>query len=414
MLQLACFCECRLDFLPEGDALDMDSILWKVADVAVFWFDDFPVIRLENAANAFHQGGFAGAIVAGEGDAFLRVHGKREVFENDSRTELNVKILDGQHCAVGFCQNHRDRQWKFHHSLRVVISGLSSDDFAMENNVTCKLIDLALTEDIRDGDVTSLYFVPEDQESSAYIHAKAEGVLAGMEVAEEVFRRVDASLDVRVLKRDGDRVNYGDKVLEVSGASRSILTAERTALNFLQRLSGIATNTSRYVALASGTEAKVLDTRKTTPGWRQLEKDAVVAGGGSNHRMGLYDRAMVKDNHLAAQDGLAELQEAIDLLKKEKPGVEVELETETLEQVEKFLTLNGVDYILLDNMDNDSMREAVRMRGGSGPALEASGGVNLDTIKEIAETGVDFISVGALTHSAVALDLSLEFLDKDC
>lgn len=283
----------------------------------------------------------------------------------------------------------------------------------MDRDVTTELIDLALIEDIRGGDVTSLYFVPEKQESSAYIHAKAEGVLAGTAVAGEVFRRVDASLDVRVLKRDGDAVKHGDKVMEVAGSSRSILTAERTALNFLQRLSGVATNTSRYVALVKGTKARVLDTRKTTPGWRALEKAAVLAGGGTNHRMGLYDRAMVKDNHLAAQGGLEQMQAAVDLLKAERPGVEVELEAETLEQVEKFLTLGGVDYILLDNMDNATMAQAVKMRGEGGPALEASGGVNLGTISAIAATGVDFISVGALTHSAVALDLSLEFLDKD-
>ena len=282
----------------------------------------------------------------------------------------------------------------------------------MEDDMTAELIDLALREDIGDGDITSLYFITEGQQSSAYIHAKADGVLAGMDVAVEVFRRVDAEIELKVLKNDGEPVSYGDKVLEIDGASRSILTAERTALNFLQRLSGIATNTARYVALVEGTKAKVLDTRKTTPGWRALEKAAVLAGGGTNHRMGLYDRAMVKDNHLAAQDGLDELQLAIHQLKHDRPGVEVELETETLDQVGEFLTMDGVDYLLLDNMDNKTMAEAVRMRGEAGPALEASGGVNIDTIADIAKTGVDFISVGALTHSAVALDLSLEFVDK--
>jgi len=282
----------------------------------------------------------------------------------------------------------------------------------MEDDMTAELIDLALREDIGDGDITSLYFIPEGQQSSAYIHAKADGVLAGMDVAVEVFRRVDAKMDLKVMKCDGDPVSYGDKVLEIVGVSRSILTAERTALNFLQRLSGIATNTSRYVALVEGTNAKVLDTRKTTPGWRALEKAAVLAGGGLNHRMGLYDRAMVKDNHLAAQDGLNELQLAIHQLKHDRYGVEVELETETLDQLGKFLTLEGVDYLLLDNMDNDTISKAVKMRGEAGPALEASGGVNLDTIADIAKTGVDYISVGALTHSAVALDLSLEFVDK--
>lgn len=279
------------------------------------------------------------------------------------------------------------------------------------SDVSDQLIDLALVEDIGPGDVTSRYFVPEEKSSKAYIYAKADGVVAGIDLAIEVFRRVDAEVSLMAVKQDGDQVQYGDHVLEIEGAARSILTAERTALNFMQRLSGIATNTSRYVALTEGTRAKILDTRKTTPGWRQLEKMAVVAGGGTNHRMGLYDRAMVKDNHIVAQDKLAGMQAAIDLLKQELPDVEVELEADTLEQVKSFLELNGVDYILLDNMSNDLMREAVAMRGDSGPLLEASGGVNLTTVKAISETGVDFISVGALTHSAVALDLSLEFCE---
>ena len=282
-------------------------------------------------------------------------------------------------------------------------------------DVTSDLIELALREDLGEdrqaGDVTSLYFVPEERESNAYIHAKAEGVLAGMAVAVEVFRRVDPALQLTELKKDGDTVSHGDRVLEISGAARSILTAERTALNFLQRLSGVASQTRGYVALTEGTKAKVLDTRKTTPGWRALEKMAVVAGGGNNHRMGLYDRAMVKDNHLAAQGKMEILQEAIDQLKSDRPGVEVELEADTLAQVQSFLGLRGVDYILLDNMDCDMMRTAVSMRDDSGilVLLEASGGVTQQTITQIAQTGVDFISVGALTHSAVALDLSLEF-----
>lgn len=283
-------------------------------------------------------------------------------------------------------------------------------------DVTSALIDLALREDldgdITNGDVTSIYFVPADRKSESFIHAKADGVLAGMDIALEVFRRIDPSLKLKALMHDGDPLSYGDHVLEISGSARSILTAERTALNFLQRLSGIASQTRDYVALTEGTKAKVLDTRKTTPGWRALEKMAVVAGGGKNHRMGLYDRAMVKDNHLMAQNKLEAIQEAIHQLKKDRPAVEVELETDTLEQVGDFLKLDGVDYILLDNMDNEMMRNAVSMRaayGDSAPMLEASGGVNLSTIAEIAKTGVDFISVGALTHSAVALDLSLDF-----
>lgn len=281
--------------------------------------------------------------------------------------------------------------------------------------VTSALIDLALREDVGEnlqtGDVTSAYFVPQDSISSAYIYAKQEGVLAGMEVAAEVFHRVNPELKVVQLKKDGDPLSQGECVLEVSGHARSILTAERTALNFLQRLSGVATQTRAYVAKVESTDAKVLDTRKTTPGWRALEKGAVVAGGGKNHRMGLYDRAMVKDNHLVAENKLEALQDAIDRLHADRAGVEVELEADTLEQVQGFLSLRGVDYILLDNMNYEMMRDAVAMRddSGSAVALEASGGVTIDTIAEIATTGVDFISVGALTHSAVALDLSLEF-----
>ena len=281
--------------------------------------------------------------------------------------------------------------------------------------VTSALIDLALREDVGEnlqtGDVTSVYFVPQDSISSAYIYAKQEGVLAGMEVAAEVFHRVNPELKVVQLKKDGDPLSQGERVLEVSGHARSILTAERTALNFLQRLSGVATQTRAYVAKVETTDAKVLDTRKTTPGWRALEKGAVVAGGGKNHRMGLYDRAMVKDNHLVAENKLEALQDAIDRLHAERVGVEVELEADSLEQVQGFLSLRGVDYILLDNMNHEMMRQAVAMRddSGSAVALEASGGVTIDTIADISTTGVDFISVGALTHSAVALDLSLEF-----
>ncbi len=302
--------------------------------------------------------------------------------------------------------------------MGVVIDGYLAETDGMSKicDVTSNLIDLALSEDldgdIKTGDVTSQYFVPEGRQSESFIHSKAEGVLAGVDIAREVFMRIDLSLDVKLLMKDGDVLNHGDRVIEISGSARSILTAERTALNFLQRLSGVATQTSRFVKLISDTEVKVLDTRKTTPGWRALEKMAVLAGGGKNHRMGLYDRAMVKDNHLVAENKLEAIQDAINKLKKDRPKVEVELETDTLGQVGDFLKLDGVDYILLDNMDNETMKNAVKMRdsyGDSAPLLEASGGVNLDTIAEIAKTGVDFISVGALTHSAVALDLSLDF-----
>ena len=280
----------------------------------------------------------------------------------------------------------------------------------MERNART-LIDLALAEDIGTGDVTSLYFVPEDRIARAFVVARSEGVVSGVEVAQAVFRAVDAALDIAVLIPDGSRVAAGAMVLRIEGPARSILTAERTALNFLQRLSGVASLARRYVEAVSGTGARILDTRKTTPGYRLLEKAAVVHGGGTNHRIGLYDRAMVKDNHLVAEGGLEALQAAISKLKAERPGVEVELEADRLDQFEAFLGLDGVDHILLDNMSLEEMRRAVELRDGRTlPQLEASGGVNLATVRGIAETGVDFISVGALSHSAPSLDLGLDFV----
>jgi nicotinate-nucleotide pyrophosphorylase (carboxylating) len=274
-----------------------------------------------------------------------------------------------------------------------------------------ELIRMALAEDVGAGDVTSLYFVPEDRMARAFVTVRKEGVISGMDLAEAVFLEVDPALDVQVLVEDGSKVAPGAMLMKVEGKARSILTAERTALNFLQRLSGVATLTSRYVSLVKHTNAKILDTRKTTPGYRALEKKAVLDGGGVNHRMGLYDRAMVKDNHLVAEGGIDAIQEAIRKLNEEQPQVEVELEADRLEQVAAFLKLEGVDYILLDNMDLTELREAVGMRDDRHRVrFEASGGVNLVTVAGIAETGVDFISVGALTHSAPALDIGLDFV----
>lgn len=274
-----------------------------------------------------------------------------------------------------------------------------------------QLIDMALREDIGAGDVTAEYFVPADVQSRAFMLVKDSGVIAGLDIAELIFAKIDPTIVTRQLVKDGSVVTDGTRVMEITGPARAILTAERTALNFTQRLSGVATKTANFVSLTEETKAQILDTRKTTPGWRWLEKMAVRAGGGTNHRMGLYDRAMVKDNHLVAENGLEWLQQAILRLKSDKPSVEVELEADRIDQVEQFLTLEGVDYILLDNMSNEQLRTAVAMRGASGPRLEASGGVNLDSVAAIAETGVDFISVGAITHSAVALDISLEFVE---
>lgn len=273
-----------------------------------------------------------------------------------------------------------------------------------------ELIMMALEEDIGEGDVTSEYFVPEDKLAEAFVVVREEGVVSGVSLAIDVLREVDPNLNVQVLVQDGSRVSDGAMLMRIEGRARSILTAERTLLNFLQRLSGVATMTARFVDLVKHTRAKILDTRKTTPGYRLLEKKAVLDGGGTNHRMGLYDRAMVKDNHLVAEGGLVALQAAITKLKSEKPHVDVELEADNLEQVENFLKLSGVDFILLDNMSLAELRQAVEMRGDSFRVrLEASGGVNLETVKDIAETGVDFISVGAITHSARALDIGMDF-----
>jgi nicotinate-nucleotide pyrophosphorylase (carboxylating) len=272
------------------------------------------------------------------------------------------------------------------------------------------LIQLALAEDIGPGDVTAEYFVPPDRKANAFVSIRREGVLSGVNLAADVFRTVDPSLSIEILIPDGSHVSAGALAIHIQGSARSILTAERTALNFLQRLSGVATLTATYVKLIAGTQARILDTRKTTPGFRLLEKQAVLHGGGTNHRIGLYDRAMVKDNHLVAEGGIPALQQAILRLKAEKPNVEVELEADRLEQVQAFLNLSGVDHILLDNMSLDELRQAVALRADRHhPALEASGGVNLHTVREIALTGVDFISVGALTHSAPALDIGLDF-----
>ena len=270
---------------------------------------------------------------------------------------------------------------------------------------------LALAEDIGSGDLTCTYFVDAARSGKARIFAKQPCVLAGSDAAARAFALVDATLEVHVLGCDGDSFEIGGTVMTISGAVRSILTAERTALNFIQQLSGVATLTRTFVEAVKPHRARILDTRKTTPGLRALEKAAVVAGGGTNHRIGLFDMVMVKDNHLAAGTTLAQLHENVRRFRSEHPGVRVEIEADRLDQVRDFLTLDGVDVILLDNMTNAQLAEAVKLRGGA-VLLEASGGVNLATVNAIAATGVDFISVGALTHSAPAVDFSLELIES--
>ena len=271
-----------------------------------------------------------------------------------------------------------------------------------------EIIDRALAEDLGKGDVTTETLISGDQQGRAFIVAKKEGTLAGTGAAKQVFHRVDPDLKVEILLEDGVRVKPGSKIGEVSGSIASILKAERVVLNFLQRLSGIASETNQYVEAVKGLPVRIMDTRKTTPGMRLLEKHAVKAGGGENHRMSLGDGVLIKDNHLAAlrSQGL-NIKEIVAKARQNSPqrlSVEVEVETvaEALEAVEA-----GADTVMLDNMSLGDMRKAVKAIHGRA-LVEASGGITLDNVRAVAETGVDFISIGALTHSVRALDISLE------
>ncbi len=268
-------------------------------------------------------------------------------------------------------------------------------------------ISIALQEDIGAGDITTQFLVPAGLKGHGRIIARERCIVAGTQTAAEVFRRVDPKLQVEIIQQDGTSLTGGETILEIRGAAASILTAERVALNFLQRLCGIATLTRQFVDAVGKYPAKILDTRKTTPGLRALEKAAVVAGGGTNHRFGLYDMVLVKDNHLSAQGGASGFAQAIEQLRKDHPDMRIEVEADHLEQVGTFLEIDGVDTILLDNMKTPEMREAVALGKGK-VKFEASGGVTLKTVRRIAATGVDYISVGALSHSARAIDLSLE------
>lgn len=270
------------------------------------------------------------------------------------------------------------------------------------------MIDLALREDLGAGDITSLATVPAELEARGTLLAKAAGVISGLEVAREVFQRVDPAIDFTALVTDGDQVAAMTPIATVAGPARGLLAGERLALNLLQRLSGVATGTARYVEATHGTKARIVDTRKTTPGLRTLEKAAVRHGGGSNHRYNLGDGVLIKDNHLAAVGGPDRVARAITLARQNAPHTaRIEVEVTTLEELDQALAA-GADIVMLDNMDLATMREAVARNAGRA-LLEASGGVTLETVGEIARTGVDLISVGALTHSAPALDISLDF-----
>jgi nicotinate-nucleotide pyrophosphorylase (carboxylating) len=285
---------------------------------------------------------------------------------------------------------------------------------SVEQAATRTLIELALEEDLRGGcDLTSIALVPAEQHGAVQIVARQAGVVAGLPIIEQVFWEIDAEVQVDLLLRDGESVSPGRVLASLEGPVRSLLTGERTVLNFLTALGGVATLTRRFVDAIEGTRARILDTRKTWPGWRTLQKYAVRCGGGTNHRIGLYDGVLIKDNHLAAwrtQSPDGSVAAAIREARRRWPGKPIEVEVDTLVQLNDALH-EKPEIVLLDNMPPDLLREAVdiRDRFAASVLLEASGGVNLTTIRAIAETGVDRISIGALTHSAPALDIAFDW-----
>jgi len=269
----------------------------------------------------------------------------------------------------------------------------------------------ALAEDLGGGDATTLATVPASSRSVAFMNAREPLTVAGLRFAELAFRELSSKIQVKRFVRDGQRVKAGAPLLKISGSSRALLSSERVALNFVQRLSGVATATAQFVDAVKGTRARILDTRKTTPGWRRFEKYAVTCGGGKNLRIGLYDMVLIKDNHLVAlqNEKPNAIAAAVARARKRFPKLKVEVEADTLEQVAQAVAA-GADIILLDNMTLVQLRQAVKIVGGRAKT-EASGGVNLKTVRGIAQTGVDLISVGAITHSARAVDIGLDFED---
>lgn len=272
-----------------------------------------------------------------------------------------------------------------------------------------RLVQDALAEDLGPGDATTLAIIPAELNGLGFMRAREPIVVAGLQFAEAAFRRLSPSVTIKWHSRDGKSEPAGSDLLEVSGPARALLSAERVALNFVQRLSGIATLTAAFVREVIKSPVQILDTRKTTPGWRQIEKYAVKCGGGVNHRMGLYDLVMIKDNHLAALRGESSdsVAAAVEMARAAYPHLRVEVEADDLEQVRQAVDA-GADIILLDNMDPATLREAVKRVGGR-CETEASGGISLESIRAMADTGVDYISVGALTHSARAVDIGFDF-----
>ena len=285
-----------------------------------------------------------------------------------------------------------------------------------EQDAARALIALAIQEDLNDaGDITSQLAISEDETARVAINARQAGIVCGLPVAAMVLREIDSSLKIEIETRDGTAVEAGGTIATVSGPTRELLIAERTVLNFLTHLSGIASLTNRFVQEVAGTSAAILDTRKTHPGFRLLEKYAVRCGGGQNHRVGLYDAVLIKDNHLAARKKSHPEQSPAEFLqfaRKTCPDTIIEVEVDTLEQLQQMIPGNP-DIILLDNMSNDLLKQAVKIRDERNPhiLLEASGGVTLQTVRQIAQTNVDRISVGSLTHSAVAFDIGFDWLE---
>ena len=271
-----------------------------------------------------------------------------------------------------------------------------------------RLIDLSFAEDIGDGDHTTLCCIPADAMGKSHLLIKEEGILAGVEVAKEVFRRFDADMKVEVMMEDGAHVKPGDIAMVVSGRVRSLLQTERLMLNIMQRMSGVATMTHRYVERIEGTGARVLDTRKTTPGMRMLEKQAVKIGGGCNHRIGLFDMILLKDNHVDFAGGIVNaIERCHNYLDEKGLKLKIELEVRSFDELQQVLDHGGVDRIMLDNFSVEDTRKAVAIINHRFE-VESSGGITYDTIRSYAETGVDFISVGALTHSVKGLDMSFK------
>lgn len=270
-----------------------------------------------------------------------------------------------------------------------------------------KHIELSLSEDIGDGDHSSLACISKTETNKAKLVAKEEGIICGIDIAREVYALVDKSIKFTAMMKDGDRIKKGDIIFRVEGSAIGILTSERTALNYMQRLSGIATSTNEYVELIKGTGTKLLDTRKTTPSMRLFEKYAVKVGGGYNHRIGLYDMIMLKDNHIdfagGVENAITKTKEYLKSLGKE---LKIEVEVRSMEELERVLKIGGIDRIMLDNFTPELLQKAIERIGGK-YETESSGGINKDTILSFAKTGVDFISVGALTHQIKSLDLSL-------